>query len=230
MVEADSVRPGGTNETERRRDERRAEHEVRRLEAYSDGVFAIAATLLVLDLTVGELGPILSDSDLWTALTGHTATLVAFVVSFLLLCLLWWIHTKAFEDVVRLDGVMVVLNSLRLLGVVLIPFTTSLSSTFGDLQTGSLYLALNFFVIVLIGAVQGWYATDPRRGIIADVDEADRRDARLGGLSAVILSVLTVVLAPLLGSLAFVAFALDPLLGRWLQRSPLGRPRPTDRP
>jgi uncharacterized membrane protein len=223
MAQAESDPVAARGDARRRRDERRADHEVRRIEAFSDGVFAIAATILVLDLTVGELGPIASDADLWTALTSHTETIVAFVVSFLLLCLLWWIHTKAFEDVVRLDGVMVTLNSVRLLGVVLIPFTTSISSTFPDLQTGSLYLALNFFAVVLVGAIQGWYATEPRRGIVADIDATDRRDARLGGLSAVMLSVLAVVLAPFLGSLAFVVFALDPLLGRGLQASPIGR-------
>lgn len=223
MVEVESPPPPSPDEAERRRDERRAEHAVRRLEAFSDGVFAIAATILVLDLTVGELGPILSDADLWTALTSHTATIVAFVVSFLLLCMLWWIHTRAFEDVVRVDGPMVALNSLRLLGVVLIPFTTSVSSTFGDLSTGALYLALNFLAVVVVGAIQGWYATEPRRGIIVDLDAAGRREARLGGLSALILAVGTVVLAPFLGSLAFIVFALDPLLGQWLQRSPIGR-------
>ena len=206
---------------------RNAEHDVRRLEAFSDGVFAIAATLLVLDLTVSELGSISSDAGLWTALIDWLPTIVAFVVSFLLLCLLWWIHTRAFADVVRVDGVFITLNSLRLLGVVLIPFTTSLSSTYPDLPTGALYLAIDFSFVVVIGAVQSWYATDVRRGFTPGLDATERRDIRRGALSAVILSVAAVILSPFLGTLAFAVYALDPLVTRRLQRDAGERPAPT---
>ncbi len=205
-------------DTASRRAARNAEHDVRRLEAFSDGVFAIAATLLILDLTVSELGSISSDAALWTALIDWLPTIVAFVVSFLLLCLLWWIHTRAFADVVRVDGVFITLNSLRLLGVVLIPFTTSLSSTYPDLATGALYLAVDFSFVVVIGAVQSWYATDVRRDFTPGLDATERRDIRRGGLSAVGLSVAAVILSPFLGTLAFAVYALDPLLSRRLQR------------
>jgi uncharacterized membrane protein len=224
MVRGEEAQGAAAERAASQRDQRRAEHDVRRLEAFSDGVFAIAATILVLDLTVGELGPVASDADLWSALLAHGSSIVAFVVSFLLLCLLWWIHTRAFEDVVRVDGTMVGLNTLHLLGVVLIPFTTSISSTFGDMSTGAVYLALNFQAVVLVGAIQGWYATGPRRGILADTDVSTRRDVRLGGLSAVILATAAVILSPVLGSLAFVVFALDPLVGRWLARTTWVRP------
>jgi len=199
------------------RERRNADHDVRRMEAFSDGVFAIAATLLVLDLTVSELGAISTDSDLLTGLIDQSSTIIAFVVSFLLLCLLWWIHTRAFEDVVRVDGPFVALNSLRLLAVVLIPFTTSLSSTFPDLATGALYLAADFAAVVIIGAIQGWYATDARHGLMPDLDLRERRIIRRGALSAVILSLAAVVLAPILGTLAFAVYALDPLLSRRLE-------------
>jgi uncharacterized membrane protein len=199
------------------RERRNEDHDVRRVEAFSDGVFAIAATLLVLDLTVRELGTIGTDGDLLTALLDQSSTIIAFVVSFLLLCLLWWIHTRAFEDVVRVDGPFVALNSLRLLAVVLIPFTTSLSSTYPDLATGALYLAVDFAAVVIVGAIQGWYATDARHGLMPDLGTRERRIIRRGALSAVILSLAAVVLAPILGTLAFAVYALDPLLSRRLE-------------
>jgi uncharacterized membrane protein len=199
------------------RERRTAEHQVRRLEAFSDGVFAIAATLLVLDLSVNELGALASDGDLWAALVERLPTIAAFVVSFLLLCLLWWIHTRAFDDVERVDGVFVALNSLRLLGVVLIPFTTSISSAYGSLTTGAVYLAVDFCFVVLVGAAQAWYATEPRRGLMPELGDAERGRIRRGGLSAIVLSIVAVILSPLIGTFAFVAYAFDPLLSRWLE-------------
>jgi uncharacterized membrane protein len=199
------------------RERRTAEHQVRRLEAFSDGVFAIAATLLVLDLSVNELGVVASDADLWVALVERLPTIIAFLVSFLLLCLLWWIHTRAFDDLERVDGVFVALNSLRLLGVVLIPFTTSISSTFGELPSSSVYLALDFCLVVVVGVGQAWYATDPRRGLMPALSDSERGSIRRGGMSAVILSIAAVVLSPLIGTLAFVVYALDPVLSRWLE-------------
>lgn len=201
---------------EREREGRRARHAVARLEAFSDGVFAIAATLLVLDLTVGELGPVATDSDLWNGLVSLGPDLLAFVVSFLLLCLLWWLHTRAFDDVVRVDRPFVALNSLRLLGVVLIPFTTSISSSHPDLTTGAVYFALDYFAVVAIGAAQHWYATSPRRDLVADITDAEKRATRQASLSAVILAFIALLLSPIAGTLAFLVFALDPFLTRRL--------------
>jgi uncharacterized membrane protein len=204
------------------RERRRAEHAVTRLEAFSDGVFAIAATLLVLDLTVGELGEVASDAELWTGLVDLTPSIVSFVVSFLILGLLWWIHVRAFDDIVRVDRVFVGLNSLRLLAVVFIPFTTSIDSTFVDLDTGAVYLAVNYGAVVIIGAIQTWYATVPSRGL-ARLTPAEARATRRDSLAAVILSLVAIALSPLIGALAFVAFAFDPLVSRLLRGPSEGR-------
>lgn len=112
----------------------------RRLEAFSDGVFAIAATLLVLDLSVENLGAITSNDQLWRALGSISESLLSFVISFLLLCMLWMVHARQFEHVVRVDNTVLWLNCLRLLGVVLIPFTTSLNADFSGLLLGRLVL------------------------------------------------------------------------------------------
>lgn len=207
-------------DTERQR--RQDEHAIGRLEAFSDGVFAIAATILVLDLTVDGLGEVGSDADLWSGLLGLAPNLIAFVVSFILLCLLWWIHTRSFEDIVRVDGVFVVLNSLRLLGVVLIPFTTDINSEFVDLGTGAVYLAVNFAAVVIIGAAQTWWATTPGSHMLADVTEAETRAIRQASIAAVVLSIAAVLLSPFVGSLAFLVFMLDRPLGRLLQRRAAG--------
>src|SRR4051812_15150011 len=109
----------------------------RRMEAFTDGVFSIAATLLVLDLSIDRFPThIATDAQLWAALGGQGFNVLSLFISFLLLGLLWRIHVWQFEYVVKVDSLAVFLNTLRLLGVVLIPFTTSLISNYNDFLAG----------------------------------------------------------------------------------------------
>jgi uncharacterized membrane protein len=96
----------------------------RRAEAFSDGVFAIAITVLVLDLRLPGPGP-----------AGHSVTYqllhawpqyAAYVVSFLTIGIMWMNHHTIFAHVTRVDRPLLVLNLLLLMGVVAIPFPTSL--------------------------------------------------------------------------------------------------------
>src|SRR5688500_16924802 len=109
-----------------------------RLEAFTDGVFAIAATLLVLDLTTHPLGDVDTDAQLWAALGAMVPLLATFALSFLLLCLLWMFHVQQFEHIARVDAMMVWLNNGRLLFIVLVPFATSLTTDYSDLLAGRL--------------------------------------------------------------------------------------------
>lgn len=190
----------------------------RRLEAFTDGVFAIAATLLVLDLTVNDFGRIADSDDLWASLSGISGSFLSFVISFLLLCLLWSVHVNQFEHIVRVDGVLTTLNTLRLLGIVLIPFTTTLNADYSDLWLGRLVLPINFLFVVIIGYLQWLWASRRGSGLLDDMPEEERRTSRAGALSAVLLGVVTVVLAPVVGSLAFLAYALDAPMTRLLHR------------
>jgi len=197
---------------------RRETVSTRRLEAYTDGVFAIAATLLVLDLSIGGFGAINSDKRLWDALTGIGDNLLSFVISFLLLCLLWTVHTRQFEHVRHVDSVVLILNSLRLLAVVLIPFTTSINSAYNSLPLGRLLMPANFFVVVLLGSVQWFYLTTPGRGLLEGISDEQIRAGRWGSLTAVMVAAVVAVLAPLIGSWAFAFFALNSFIEALLAR------------
>lgn len=92
-----------------------------RVEAFSDGVFAVAITLLVLDLRV----PITSGS-LVTALADEWPRFVAFLISFLVIGIVWVNHHTLFASVQHVDRPLLFFNLALLLSVVVIPFTTSL--------------------------------------------------------------------------------------------------------
>jgi uncharacterized membrane protein len=97
-----------------------------RLEAFSDGVFAIALTLLVLDIKLPNSETIHTSGDLWLALFHIVPSIVAFLLSFTIVLIAWVNHHAAFQLV---DGSSVsgtYANGFLLLTIVILPFPTSL--------------------------------------------------------------------------------------------------------
>ncbi len=97
--------------------------ETARIEAFSDGVFAIAATLLVLDLKVphdAAGGP-----GLLRALAAQWPAYLAFVTSFAFIGIMWINHHRLFTLIKRSDNLLLVFNGLLLLGVTFVPFPTA---------------------------------------------------------------------------------------------------------
>ena len=98
--------------------------ESRRAEAFSDGVFAIAITLLVLDLRLPGAGP--EHHTLIYQLLHDWPQYFAYVVSFLTIGIMWMNHHTIFAHITRVDRPLLVINLLLLMAVVAIPFPTSL--------------------------------------------------------------------------------------------------------
>ncbi|WP_150952824.1 TMEM175 family protein [Microbacterium testaceum] len=199
----------------RRRSHPAASLSARRTEAFTDGVFAIAATLLVLGLTDQSLGSPTTDAQLAGSLLDLAHPLFSFVISFLILCVMWMTHVRQFEWIVRIDDTGMWINNLRLLLVVLVPFTSSLDTMHSDLLLGRVLLPVNFFLAIVMGWLQWAWAV--RSGAIADLTPADAKRLGRASLSAVILSAAAMVLSPVIGSLGFLLFAFDGLLTRVLR-------------
>ena len=105
--------------------EDRGERETGRVEAFSDGVFAIAVTLLVLDLKVPKPAD-LGTQSLLAALVRQWPTFLAYLTSFATILVMWVNHHKMFSHVHRVDDRFLFLNGLLLLFVTFVPFPTSL--------------------------------------------------------------------------------------------------------
>jgi len=96
--------------------------ETSRVESFSDGVFAIAITLLILDVHV----PGSSQGHLGSALARQWPTYVAFLISFAFIGIMWVNHHRLFNHIRRTDNGLLFLNLLLLLGVTIVPFPTAL--------------------------------------------------------------------------------------------------------
>jgi uncharacterized membrane protein len=104
-------------------------YDTTRLEAFSDGVFAIAITLLVLEITV----PHVTDGNLGRALGDEWPSFFGFGLSFITIGIMWMNHHAVFRDIERVDHVLLVLNLLLLLGISFVPFATAvLAENFND--------------------------------------------------------------------------------------------------
>ena len=96
-----------------------------RTEAFSDGVFAIAATLLVLEVRV----PV-ANGNLLSALLSAWPSYATYAVSFLTIGIIWMNHHAIFDHLRRVDRPLWILNLVLLLLVALVPFPTALLATY----------------------------------------------------------------------------------------------------
>ncbi|TMF40849.1 MAG: DUF1211 domain-containing protein [Chloroflexi bacterium] len=105
------------------------EKETNRLEAFSDGVFAVAITLLVLNIKIPGLDSLnnpLPDKTLWRMLRDEWPSLVAYITSFATIGIMWINHHRLFVHIKRTDTGLLLLNLLLLLIIVFIPVPTAL--------------------------------------------------------------------------------------------------------
>lgn len=101
-----------------------------RVEFLSDGIFAVAMTLLVLDLKVPDLPHDASSIALFSALLQLWPKFGAFVISFLFLARNWYIHRLVFHSVAKVDYRLSYLNIILLMINCVLPFTTALVSEY----------------------------------------------------------------------------------------------------
>src|SRR3974377_1375653 len=95
--------------------------ETARLEAFSDGVFAIAITLLILEIKIPGY-----DTDLRVQLMRQWPSYLAFFISFAFIGMMWVNIHRMFTHIKKTDDVLLLLNLLLMFGVCVIPFTTAL--------------------------------------------------------------------------------------------------------
>ena len=131
------------------------EQNTNRLEAFSDGVFAVALTLLVVSLAVPEMkaGQPVDARALLQALAGQWPQFVAFAASFFSVLLLWISHHRTFAMIRRTSRHLMLVNGLLLFFVTLIPFPTAVLARYIQTPAASVVATLYASVFLLITAV-----------------------------------------------------------------------------
>jgi uncharacterized membrane protein len=177
-----------------------------RLEAFSDGIMAVAITLLALDLTVPKPG----QTALLTQLGDHWPQFAAYAVSFFTIGIIWVNHHARVVQIAVVDRTLLFLNLVLLMFVVLIPFATATMATYLTSGSEDSHIAMAVYAVVLEGmalsfsALFEWSLGEGRTHVMVPIDQ--RRNARLrtsiGTLVYAIVFIVAFVSAPLALALA----------------------------
>jgi uncharacterized membrane protein len=191
------------------------EIEFSRIVAFSDGVFAIAITLLVLAL---DIPAHLHGESLGEALWDQRDNLLAYALSFAVIGRFWVVHHRFFSDVTGFDNRLLALNIFYLAWIVLIPFSSEVLGDHGG-QTASVILyAANLSGVVLTGM---WMAADARGAGLTSIAPAAHHEQRWRSLyiaTVFIASIPVALVAPSLAPFMWLALFFDPA-ARFASRS-----------
>jgi uncharacterized membrane protein len=127
----------------------RTEFQLERLILFTDAVFAIAITLLVIEIRVPELHHA-TEADAVHALLRLIPKFIGFFISFFVIAVYWVAHHRIFRFVHRLDNGLIWTNLFFLLGIVLMPFTTAYQSEYSMLRTPWIVYSLNIMAVGLM--------------------------------------------------------------------------------
>jgi uncharacterized membrane protein len=183
-----------------------------RVEALTDGVFAVAMTLLVLDLKVPELEQALASAELPYRLLALWPKFLSYAISFVILGVYWVGHHLQLSFIRSADRPLLWINILFLLWVALVPFSTALLSEYTKHRLAIAVYGGNMIAIGLTLALHWWYATSRRRHVDPDVHPGLVRAAMARVLMGPLLYLVAIALSFFSPELSLALCALVPIL------------------
>jgi len=188
-----------------------------RLTFFSDAVFAIAITLLVIEVHVPEIHPA-TEAGLQQALLDQTPKYIGFLVSFLVIGRFWLGHHRMFGILRRADNRLIVANMALLLGVAFMPFPTAVFSEYVGLRTST---ALYTGWLIVLG-LANWrligIGLGDDRLLAEDHDPAVRRQLLVGRWMPIAIGVAAMASVFVHPALPLLVLVLGPLIGTVLVR------------
>jgi uncharacterized membrane protein len=166
------------------------ELEFGRIVAFSDGVFSIAITLLV--LAIGVENKEVLHVGLGQALLNQHEALLAYAISFAVIGRFWVVHHGFFGDVKAFDGRLIGLNMFYLAWIVLIPFSSQVLGEYGGQFPAVALYSANLTGVVLIGQ---WMRWDAHRAGLTERDEMTGREDLVSSIFIAGVFLLSIVVA-----------------------------------
>jgi uncharacterized membrane protein len=191
-----------------------------RLQFFSDAVFAIAMTLLVIDITVPVVRNVASttnaqlNAELWTAVGAQWPQFLAYAISFWIIGINWVAHHRKFTVTRRFDGRLITINLVLLFFIAFVPYPTSLLSEYGGaIPAIVLYTAVVSIISLLQTAL---WVYSYRHGLLDErVDLGMYRYIRRNSLVVPVVFLLSIPVGLLFGGVWAMFF--------WILNWPLSR-------
>lgn len=166
------------NELEKRVEAREERRETGRLEALSDGVFAVAVTLLIFGVSVPSFDALNAGQSLLDLMFGypHWLSMATYALSFLTILVMWVNHHSMFLYISRIDRAFVYLNGALLMMIVFVNYPTALVADFADTSgatTAAAIYSATLVVIALLYNGMWFWAAAGKRLLASDVDQAE---------------------------------------------------------
>ena len=211
-------------------DKRMEEKETGRLEAFSDGVFAVAITLLVLNIKIPGIdvpaSQLPNDTQLWSTLLNEWPMLAAYTTSFAAIGVMWINHHRLYTHIKRTNTMLMLLNLLLLLIIVFVPVPTALVAEYlvhPDQHAAALLYSGTMIILAICFNLLWRYASYHNRLLSKNADEravnAITKQYWLGPvvyLLAFILALFSTPASLTLNFLLALFFAIPPRLPRSL--------------
>lgn len=162
-----------------------------RIVFFSDGIFAIAMTLLVVSIAVPQIPTDLVAQELADRLLELLPNLLSYVISFLVIFSYWTVHHSMFTTIKAYDRGLMWLNGLFLMFVAFLPFPTALLGEYGDQPfVVAFYAGCLSITRLMLGAIW-WYATSGYR--LIDSEELHQSFIRAHNIHGLVVSLLFVL-------------------------------------
>jgi uncharacterized membrane protein len=152
-----------------------------RLIFFSDAVFAIAITVLVLEIHLPEKASEMNNAELFSALIGLFPQYLAYVISFLVIGSLWMNHHRKFRLIQHYNRQLIFLNLISLMVIAFIPFPTLVLSESGN-RTATIFYAITFVIAGSVSLAVTLYIINHRSQLAPQADPSQLRIQLLRGL------------------------------------------------
>jgi uncharacterized membrane protein len=166
-----------------------------RIETLTDGVFAIAMTLLVTGLEIPKLNGIVTSGSVDTILFDLFPDFIHYIIAFVLLAVFWWASHLRSHHLKSIDGTMSFLVITTLLFVGLIPFSTNLAGDFPLNTHAAIIFELNLLVIGLLSVLQWNHMLHNSTCLMPNADTRIMRRNRSEAYIFPVLSAIAILLA-----------------------------------
>jgi uncharacterized membrane protein len=197
------------------------EQQLERLTFFSDAVFAIAITLLVIEIHVPDVPG--GGDDAWLQALAHLVPhFLGYLLSFVVVGALWAAHHRVFGMLQRFDPAIVWRNLALLMSVAFMPFSSALMSTHPTERVPEMFYSLNLFIAGLLQ----WrlFRTALRAPFIAEgVRDEDVAAMKRRTLALPLMSTLSFILAFWIPGMSNVPLVLMPVIVTWFARGGIRR-------
>jgi uncharacterized membrane protein len=182
-----------------------------RIEAFSDGVFAVSLTLLVLDLRVPQMQDGIALHDSIKIVLALFPQFLSFAISFAVVAIFWVNHHHLFHILERSDRKLLWLNNLLLFWLSVIPFPTAFIGKYPQLPIASIVYGIVLFLTATTFTVMYAYAACAKSLMYEWVTEETRKSGIKKGIIGPALYLFSVIIAPFSTHIAIFTFILLPI-------------------